>query len=142
MLRKSHVNNKHHDAKPHGQKLGETAHELRSYLEAYPDALLVREEALPTKAAASIKVVQILNKVVGVADLYAWAFGQRTWREIHPGTIKSLVAGKGDASKEDVAAALAHCVGPQEYACDDESDAVAVGVAWLLHNKEIAPWNG
>ena len=46
--------------------------------------------------------------------------------------MKKLVAGKASASKEEVAAALESYVGKQEYACDDESDAVAVGIAWLI----------
>ena len=36
---------------------------------------------------------------------------------------------------QEVADALEKYVGPQEYACDDWSDAVAVGIAWLIQNK-------
>lgn len=32
---------------------------------------------------------------------------------------------------------LADYVGIQEYACDDESDAIAVGIAWLIENGYV-----
>lgn len=85
----------------------------------------------------SAKTVQTLHKVVGVSDLYAWGFGCRTFSEIHPLTIKRLLTGDSKADKETVAAALIPYVGPLEYACDDESDAVAVGVAFLLREGMI-----
>lgn len=80
---------------------------------------------------------QVLCKVVGVTDLYAWAFGHREFIEITPSVVKKLVTGKASANKEEVAAALESYVGEQEYACDDESDAVAVGIAWLIQNGLI-----
>jgi len=52
----------------------------------------------------SAKTIQVLHKVVGVADLYAWAVGQRTWEEIMPTTIKALLTGDKNAEKEVVAA--------------------------------------
>lgn len=79
----------------------------------------------------------MLHKVVGVSDLYAWAERKAEFEEINPKTIKLLVAGKDDASKEDVAAALVNFVGEQTYTCDDESDAVAVGIAWLIRHGKM-----
>lgn len=48
------------------------------------------------------------------------------------------MANDPNAEKDAVAAALEQFVGPMTYACDDESDAVAVGVAWLLQQGKIA----
>ena len=79
-------------------------------------------------------MIEVLHKVVGVADLYAWGFGNKEFEEIHPKAIKKLVANNQLAEKEEVAAALPQFVGEREYECDDESDAVAVGIAWLLQN--------
>lgn len=119
--------------KCHGEALSEIALELRRLLTAYPEAELVREEALrKSGTVASGKVLSILNKVVGVSDLYAWGFGKRIFHEVEPKTIKKFVTGDGSAEKDEVADALEEFVGKHEYACDDESDAVAVGVAWLL----------
>ena len=59
------------------------------------------------------------------------------FEEIGPKRIKKLLTGDGNAEKTAVASALRKYVGEQKYACDDMSDAVAVGVAWLLQNKMI-----
>ena len=56
---------------------------------------------------------------------------------MHPKRIKKLVANDQLAEKDVVANSLAQFVGEHEYACDDESDAVAVGVAWLLEQGMI-----
>lgn len=125
------VNNKSARKKSHAQILSEIAAELHIYLKDYPDALLVREEAL-AMISRSAKTLQTLHKVVGVADLYGWACGHRIWEEIHPKTIKAVVAGDKNAEKEAVAAGLAPYVGKLDYETDDESDAVAVGIAWLI----------
>ena len=135
VLEKSNVDNKTHTSgKCHGQILSEIAHELRRYLEAYPQAILIREAALVTAVLGTVKTVAILHKVVGLSDLYAWGFGNREFCEILPASVKAIVALANDASKEEVAKALEQYVGKQDYACDDESDAVAVGVAWLIQN--------
>ena len=75
---------------------------------------------------------QALSKVAGVADLVAWRQKRAIYFELAPTSIKKLLTGSGKATKEDVASALDRYVGKQCYATDDESDAVAVGVAWLI----------
>lgn len=80
---------------------------------------------------------QALFKVVGVTDLAAWQSDSLVFYEIAPKSVKKIITGSGTASKAAVAAALVDYVGPQEYACDDESDATAVAVAWLVKNKYI-----
>ena len=103
-----------------------------------PLATIVREQALDKQGGPrNSRVIEVLHKVVGVADLYAYALGGRMFNEIHPKTIKKLVANDQLAEKDVVASSLAQFVGEREYACDDESDAVAVGVAWLLQNGMI-----
>ena len=103
-----------------------------------PMAVIVREQALDKQGGPrNSRVIEVLHKVVGVSDLYAWGFGGREFAEIHPKTIKKLVANDQLAEKDVVASALAQFVGPWEYACDDESDAVAVGIAWLLQQELI-----
>ena len=112
--------------------------ELRRLLTAYPNAVLVREEALrKSGTTASGKVLSILNKVVGVSDLYAWACGKRTFCEIEPKIVKKLITNDSLAEKDEVAEALEVFVGKLDYACDDESDAVAVGVAWLIKQGKL-----
>lgn len=98
-----------------------------------PLSVIVREQALDKQGGPrNSRVIEVLHKVVGVSDLYAWGLGGREFEEVHPKTIKKLVANDQLAEKDAVAAALTQFVGEREYACDDESDAVAVGIAWLL----------
>ena len=52
-----------------------------------------------------------------------------TWTELAPATIKKLLTGSGKADKETVAKVLTQYVGHHLYASDDESDAVATGIA-------------
>ena len=52
------------------------------------------------------------------------------------------MTGDGNAEKTTVASALEKYVGKQQYDFDDMSDAVAVGVAWLLQNKMIDSKDG
>ena len=74
---------------------------------------------------------------VGIADLAAWVENKDEFQEISPTRVKRLVTGNGNATKEEVAQCLSAYVGKQEYECDDESDAVAAGIAWLLENDII-----
>ena len=118
--------------------LSEIAHELRRYLMLAPIAVVVREQALDKQGGPrNSRVIEVLHKVVGVSDLYAWGLGGRVFQEVHPKRVKKLVANDQLAEKEAVAAALPQFVGEYEYACDDESDAVAVGVAWLIDQGMI-----
>lgn len=78
-----------------------------------------------------------LSKVVGVADLAAWQCAQKSYIEIAPSAVKKFLTGSGKAGKEEVAASLEQFLGLQSYACDDESDAAAAGVAWLIQSGRL-----
>ena len=137
VVRISYVDNKF-AKKPHGQILAEIAHEFRTYLKAEPDAILVREKGFFRFAAET----EVLCRVIGVIDQYAWATGKKVSEEIAPTAIKKLLTGTGKASKEEVAVAQEKYVGKQKYDVDDQSDAVAVGIAWLLQNNLIEKQDG
>ena len=72
---------------------------------------------------------------MGVADLTAWQTAEAAYCEIAPTTVKKLLTGSGKAEKSEVAESLVRYVGALEYETDDESDAVAVGIAWLIQQK-------
>ena len=131
------VDNKYTRSKNHPQMLSEIVHELHTYLKEYPDAILIREEALQGSTKGTVKTIAVLHKVVGVSDLYGWASGNREFDEIAPRTVKRLITGKPNAEKDEVAKGLEKYVGKLEYECDDMSDAVAVGIAWLIQKKYI-----
>lgn len=96
----SYVDNKF-AKKCHGQMLSEIAHEFRTYLTQEPDAILVREKGFFRFAAET----EVLCRVIGVTDLYAWATGKKVFEEIAPTAIKKELTGSGKATKEEVAAA-------------------------------------
>ena len=112
------------------------ARELSRYIKANPGSILVREKALDV-ISRSAKTVEVLHKVVGMSDLYAWWLEKTEFEEVPVKTVKSLVANDKDAGKDAVAASLDQFVGHREYARDDESDAVAVGIAWLIQRGLI-----
>ena len=132
----SNVDNKNPGKKGNGQILSEIAKELRRLMIEYPEAVLVREKAL-TVVSRSAKTLEVLNKVVGVSDLFAWVDRGENWAELNPKTIKLLVTGNPNATKAEVAKELPRWVGEVDYDCDDESDAVAVAIAWLMTLKKI-----
>ena len=85
-----------------------------------------------------------ISEVVGVMDLMAYTSGLKPleWDEIYPVSIKKAVAGSGKAQKEEVASAVKEYLPEAEFKNDDESDAAAVALAWLLKNKIIEPLPG
>ena len=82
------------------------------------------------------KATQVSYKVHGVIDYVLAMYGyEDTVDPIPPTTVKSIIAGNGKASKDEVMKALEKYVGKREYATDDESDAVAVGVASIIKGR-------
>lgn len=78
-----------------------------------------------------------LSKVVGLIDWMYWKIYKKEWFSIYPTTIKKLITGSGKAEKQEVADSLDKYLGKQDYRCDDESDAAAVAVAWLIQQGQI-----
>lgn len=78
-----------------------------------------------------------ISEVVGVMDLLAWEKLEAEWQELYPVSIKKLITGNGRAEKELVAQCLEYYVKDKEYKNDDESDAMAVAIAWLIKNNQI-----
>ena len=76
--------------------------------------------------------VDRLLRVAGVADLALYNMKRANFYDIYPSSVKKIIGGSGSAQKEAVARGLEMYVGPQEYATNDESDAVGVGVAYLV----------
>lgn len=98
----------------------------------------VREKAFNSRAAMS----EIgIFKVVGLADWFLGRLG-KTWHELYPVSVKKLVTGSGKADKIQVANALQVYLGERNYTTDDESDAAAVAVAWLIHHGQLKAAEG
>lgn len=133
MERLCHLNNRG-EKKCHGQILTEI-YDLITEL-AVDVAVFVREKGFSRFPHET----QALFKVVGVADLAAWTTCRTEFVEIAPTTVKKLLTGSGKALKEEVAVALEDYVGKQVYETDDESDALAVGIAWLISETLLSPY--
>lgn len=95
--------------------------------------VFVRERGFSRYSAGT----QTLFKVVGISDLALWQARQAVFDEIPPTIVKKFITGRGNATKEEVAAALPQFVGDITYACDDQSDAVAIGVTWAKQHADI-----
>lgn len=91
----------------------------------------VREKMVMNKKVPSERDVA---KVVGLMD---FMLGETEWHEIYPTTVKKIITGSGKAEKQEVASALEKYIGKQDYKCDDESDAAAVGIAWLIQQGQL-----
>lgn len=114
--------------KPHGQVLCEISAVFGKLLYTAPNALVIREKAFSKFAQET----QTLNKVTGITDMMLWSAFQQTFIELTPTQIKKHTTGDARADKTHVAASLSAYVGEHDYDCDDESDAVAVAVAYLI----------
>lgn len=120
--------------KPHGQLLDEI---MKAFAFFMPDdgipVYFVREKAFNARASqAEIGIY----KVVGVMDWLLYRI-RLEWSEIYPVTVKKLVTGSGKSTKDDVAKALPQWLPGFEYKTDDESDAAAVAISFLIQNGVI-----
>ena len=121
--------------KPHGQKLSEFRDLFSSEIDYWisegvgtDNIYFVRERGFSRFATET----QTIFRMVGITDLVLWDKAEKSFEQLAPKEVKRLVAGTGEAKKKDVADTQPDYVGPQEYKTDDESDAVAVGIAWIL----------
>lgn len=130
------VNNKQDKKKTHGQLLDEIGEKFKQIFPLNSLVFLVREnEIMKVKVPSE----RSLSKVVGLLDWIAWALYDMEWYSIYPVTIKKLITGNGRADKQEVANCLEYYIGKQNYKCDDESDAAAVAIAWLIQQGQIKP---
>jgi len=75
-----------------------------------------------------------------VIDLALGKYGYKVDVEIQPTSVKRDVAGKGSASKDEVEAGVRRILSlPDEFTfrTDDESDAVAIGLSYLIREGVI-----
>ena len=134
ILEKSHV--KTDAKKTHGFRLCEIDNEIERYLTEYEPTHIVRERGFSRFPATT----QTLFKVVGISDKAVYYHEGKDVHEIAPTSVKKLVTGNGKASKKDVEKAVIERLQIDKtdyFANDDESDAAAVGLAYLLQKGLI-----
>lgn len=78
--------------------------------------------------------------VWGVSDLVLARFGYTFDDEINPKSVKKIITGSGKAEKSEVAESVRKLLNLKptfQFQKDDESDACAIGLAYLLDKKII-----
>ena len=132
LLGKSCVKKKYHsqDGNYPGEILDVICQEMDSYLGNPNLKLVVRESSFVSKYHAT----EMVYRVVGATECLLWQRLKMPYHEMSPASIKKIVGGYGNASKEEVADGLEPYIGYWTYRSNDESDAAAVGVAWLIKN--------
>lgn len=127
--------------KARGRILAEIKTALSDFIKEDGSVFFVRERSVNNcggKIARSGTAARTgVSEVVGITDLIAWEQFNQEWDEIFPVSIKKLITGNGKAEKQEVATTLAKYVGSLDYKNDDESDATAVAIAWLINHKQI-----
>lgn len=131
------VDNKNEKKKEKGELLDEV---LKAIALFFPDeekddiaTFYVREKYISNHGSV---YESSIYEAIGISDWYLWKL-HKTWFELYPSTIKSLITGNGRADKQVVADMLHYYVGDCNYSTDDESDAVAVAIAWLIQQGQI-----
>ena len=131
------VDNKKNTKKPHSEILKNIYDTFVSDVKALGDVpkVFVREKAFNARGSqAEIGIY----KVVGIMDLCLNEIGgmQKEWIEFYPVTVKKKVTDSGTANKDQVRDAVNKLMPPYEYQNDDESDAAAVALTYLLTNEQ------
>lgn len=105
---------------------------MDKYTELGYDLIVVKEQLLfrPPRSAS------VLAKVHGVVDLIFPLV-----HEYYPSSIKKIVSGNGRANKKEVEEAVCKRLGKTSeelnFKSDDESDAIAVALTYLLEENYI-----
>jgi len=110
---------------------------LREHVRAGPIKAIVRESFPPSR---NPRLPQTIYGAWAAVDRALNKFGLAVTGEISPTDVKKRVTGNGKAEKAEVAGAVQKLLGlPGDYrfATDDESDAAAVALAYLIANDLI-----
>lgn len=133
--------------KTHGKMLNEISSYMVKFFPSESDecpCIFVREEALLAYKQSNVqgKTLQAISKVVGLSDAFLWRCYKKTFFEIWPNRVKKIITGDRDAEKEAVEQGLKKYIGERTYANDDESDAVAIAISWLIDNGFEIKYSG
>lgn len=135
VLEVGHIDNKRKGRMKwsHGKRLMNIYEELSFVINSYPDIeLVVREKGV----SRFNRSTQVLFRVVGVVDLLLEEYGLQPSKEITISETKKVITGDGKAEKEAVATAVQQYLTENvTFTNDDESDAVAVGVAYCIKEE-------
>ena len=139
---------------PNARKIGliET-HTLNNEKLEYPEALMRTYDLLDEliekyhpKDICSERMFSVrhletqqLFRTVGCLELCAWHRRKRI-EVLPPKTVKKLITNDGSATKEKVRQSIAERYPNKKFGTSDESDAVAVGISWLIFHHYLDPF--
>ena len=112
-------------------KLLDTYNYLNNLFNKYGIEVLVYEDTQPINNAKD------LNRVIGVLLLQASVFRIPKIIGKSATNVKKIISKSGTASKEQVAFNVSKLVGINKFKTNHDSDAIAVGLAYLIDNKLI-----
>lgn len=116
----------------HGQKLHRIYNRIGTEIARSLPDVIVREKGV----TRFNKATQAIFRVVGITDLIAEQVSGQFCEEVGITEAKKLITGNGRADKSEIALEVQkYLTDPVEFAVDDESDAVAVGVAYCLKQE-------
>lgn len=134
LLKKDIIPNKTNTKKKkRGQILNEIGMLFTEYISPQIVKAVVREKSFVRFNAETAS----LYSVNGAMEMILWNRKEAWFQEYPPLTVKKHVTGSGSASKEEVAKAIDNYCTHANWRSDDESDAVAVGLTWLIINGYI-----
>jgi crossover junction endodeoxyribonuclease RuvC len=96
-----------------------------------PDIVVIEEIYVGKNARIALKIGQITGLLIASSVRRNLPF-----HLISPAEVKESLTGSGIATKQQVQFMLEHITGYRSFKNTDESDAVAVAVAYLQHKKE------
>jgi crossover junction endodeoxyribonuclease RuvC len=131
------VDNKKIPTDRRGLKLVMIGNKLADVIEDFTPDVIVRERGFSKFANET----QALYRVVGVSEYILESLDRGLSGEYAPTSVKKAVVGSGKASKTELARLLRDYLVKDQYdyvfGTNNESDAVAVGITYLLDNKII-----
>jgi len=96
-----------------------------------PDIVVIEEIYVGKNARIALRIGQITGLIIASSVRRNLPF-----HLISPAEVKECLTGSGIATKQQVQFMLEHITGYRNFKNMDESDAVAVAVAYLQHKKE------
>ena len=117
--------------KPIPQILYEIAEEFSEFID--PTFSFAKERSF----SRFNKSTQQLFRTVGVIEETLWREVGTEFVEFSPTDIKKCIAGDGKASKEDVGEGIKKYIGDISFPGDDEADAIAAAITYLIKEKKI-----
>ncbi|MEH7464606.1 crossover junction endodeoxyribonuclease RuvC [Bacillus thuringiensis] len=112
-----------------GERMSKIRDRIDILFDIYPISKVIRERGFSNNRHRS---TQLIFKSIGVAELTCNDRGFPEVIEYAPTTIKLQVGGSGKADKDDVKKGVKKFFPDAEFKTDDESDAVAVILTYLL----------